>query len=66
MAFHSMRQAKMLSESLWSGKLLREFIRMQEKSNEDEIAGLTVWIVDTSEHDRGYKHDACPDAGCSW
>ena len=29
-------------------KSIKEFTRMQEKSNEDELAGLTVWFPDLS------------------
>jgi hypothetical protein len=39
---------------------------MQEKDNEDELAGLTVWILDSRELGRGPNAVACPIAGTGW
>src|SRR5215813_3837245 len=39
-----MKKARTRSASLSNGTLTRDFIRPQENSNEDELAGLTKWL----------------------
>src|SRR6266852_888422 len=55
MACRSMNWARMHSESPWSGRSTREFTPVQENSNEDDLAGLSVWLPDTSGRGAGCK-----------
>src|SRR5277367_3243900 len=62
-AFRFTRWARMPSESPWNAKLINAFIRVvQENSNEDDSAGLTVWLLDPREHGLGPRPGAGADS----
>src|SRR3984957_9681535 len=58
-----MKPAKTRLANQWNAQLIREFTRLQEKSNEDELAGVTVWFHDPHVLGRGHDGDACARAG---
>src|SRR6266478_7473880 len=58
-----MKKEKMPSGNPSNTRLINEFTPVQENSNEDELAGLSAWLPDPSEHRGGGKPRACSDAG---
>src|SRR5258707_13448395 len=56
----------MRSGNQWNVKLTREFTPVQENSNEDELAGLPVWLPDSSERGAGRKPDDRSRSGARW
>src|SRR5579859_66698 len=53
----------MRSGNQWNVKSTREFTPVQENSNEDELARLSVWLPDPLERSCGRKPVARADAG---
>src|SRR5258707_12257805 len=56
----------MRSGNQWNVKSTREFTPVQENSNEDELAGLPVWLPDSSERGAGRKPGDRSRSGTRW
>src|SRR5258707_4630221 len=56
----------MRSGNQWNVKLTREFTPVQETSNEDDLAGLPVWLPDSDERDAGRKLGERSRSGARW
>src|SRR6476660_8614869 len=65
-ACRSTKLARTHSESQWSARSIREFTPVQENSNEDEPAGLSNWLPDSSEHDAGRDPGDSSRPGARW
>src|SRR5258708_13163537 len=56
----------MRSGNQWNVKSTREFTPVQENSNEDELAGLPVWLPDSSERGAMRKPGDRSRSGARW